>query len=218
MIKSKYFFHISGLILVLALAGCGKPTEDPSTTEVEIASNDTSEVLPETTPDNNTENDSDTTTKTETDEASEKTESDEVSEKIETDEVSENSAEDSERFTGELSLAQSIGPDGCAVFEVQNLIYITPEDTDLIEKYGFAPDLDGYDYEVVYSEDGPQMLTAFEDCDIQIIDWDNGKTEYESISLEDFCEDLMNSNGPLQVIYEKDDLDSLTFIMVDYAG
>lgn len=200
MIKSKYFFHILGLILVLALAGCGKPTEDPSTTEVEIASNDTSEVLPETTPDNNTENDSDTTTKTETDEAS------------------ENSAEDSERFTGELSLAQSIGPDGCAVFEVQNLIYITPEDTDLIEKYGFAPDLDGYDYEVVYSEDGPQMLTAFEDCDIQIIDWDNGKTEYESISLEDFCEDLMNSNGPLQVIYEKDDLDRLTFIMVDYAG
>ena len=127
MIKSKYFFHVLGLILVLALAGCGKPTEDPSTTEVEIASNDTSEVLPETTPDNNTENDSDTTTKTETDEASEKTES---------DEVSENSAEDSERFTGELSLAQSIGPDGCAVFEVQNLIYITPEDTDLRNQAG----------------------------------------------------------------------------------
>lgn len=198
MINKKLIVSAAGLLMAAMLAGCTLTVGAPLESVTEEPTESASEVISEDTP-------------SETEETPSETE-------IDDSEAPSESGVAGMLISGELSLAQSIGPDGCAVFEVTDLIFITPEDTDLIEKYGFAPDLDGYDYEVVYSEDGPQMFTAFEDCAIEIIKWDEGESDYSTISLEEFCDYLANKGGAIQVKYEADDLGTITYIMEDYAG
>lgn len=101
---------------------------------------------------------------------------------------------------GLLSLAQDIGPDGSAVFAVCDAIIGENED------------------ELEYAEDNPQMLLAFEDCVIQIVDPEKDVVEYRTVTLAEFCDYLRNSRDTIAVIYEKDDLDTLTLIQEDIAG
>ncbi len=212
MINKKLLVTVAGLILAVSLAGCGAASDK----------NDTPAS------DNKAESEVTVTTSLDKDDdaADKDTESDDAPGKADnSDNDTENNAPSDEDDTSNddihsasLSLAQDFGPDGTAVFEVIDYIYITPEDTELIQKYNFPEDLDGYDYEVVQSEDGPQILLAFEDCKIEIIEWDKGETEYKTISLEEFCNYLKNKNGSTTVLYKKDDLDTITYICEDYAG
>lgn len=123
-----------------------------------------------------------------------------------------------ETFYGELSLMQSVGPDGSAVFEVRNILFVKPEDTDLIEKYNLPPDLDGADSEIVYSDEEPLTLLAFEDCEIQIVDWETGSLALKTVTLEEFCTYLKELNRPIYISYEMNDLGTLTVITEYYIA
>ena len=192
--KTRKFILPIVIVLSMALIGCGASASSPAKASAnENASDNEKETQPvKINSDNSKSEDANSDIEDEDDTAS----------------VEEPLQEEGKKTSARLSLAQSIGPDGCAVFEVCDYIYITPEDTELIKKYGFEPDLDGYDYEVVESEDGPQILSAFDNCKIEIIEWDKNETEYKTITLEEFCEYLKGKSGPIQVLYEKDDFPS----------
>lgn len=111
-----------------------------------------------------------------------------------------------------------------AAFTATAYIWVTPDDTDLIEQYGLAPDLDGYDYEIVTpDQEDYTVYVDIENATFQVLDW-NSETLYTTVDYDGFIDHLNNNcMGEICVTYQIAEVDAdgkvfINSLVEDYTG
>lgn len=117
--------------------------------------------------------------------------------------------------------------DGTICYTLEQYIYLTPDsDPDLIAAYGFEPDLDGYDFEVVMTGEEPMVVYASQYGPTS--DWPNTTgyrlldyvdMMYKVVDAETFHDFVLGTYDGLYVsLYIEEGTDIANYIEEDYMG
>lgn len=132
-----------------------------------------------------------------------------VSETVEllhSDAANEQTETSAQQRFGEVRLAE-IAADGSMIYlAINEVLWVSPDDTELIEQYGLPAELDGYDYEIVDKDGSEEYVT--------VIGMKDGSTAYALLdkdlgpvpaTWQEFSDKLTENGSDLFVTFETED-------------
>lgn len=187
------------MVFGLVITGCGKSGDAGTNSETDSASEAVSQSETSKTEEKTVEASSEST----------EPEESEKSEELDEDSYESIYSDHSDMKFGKFTINGIYENNEMVTLVVEEMMFVTPEDKELILEYGLPEDLNGYDYEIV-SIGEPDIICAFkQDCPCIMFDYE--KMEASKVDWDTFGDHMLNME------YSHFDEESGEYILEDGA-